>query len=212
MGHTHDAVFVLLTAVFAFFAIHLAAGDQELGARARIRSFTMPQYHDRDNRLQFIVYGKNADNKGAVLSLDDMVIDFIRNTLEDVNEVKMLPEVQAYPLNADPKLQREFWKDKGHSQGLAFADAAILDKNIQVLRSDKPVKFRSPMLDVDGVGFDAYQSRKFLHIRSKVVVKIRPLARKNAGIGSDSASSAKRTADEYYQEEIKQQSNTKKKD
>ena len=144
---------------------------------------------------------------------DDMVIDFIRNGLEDVSTVRMLPEVLPLPLNASAGAIREFWKGKEHSQGLVFADAAVLDKNIQVLRSDKPVKFRSPMLDVDGVGFDAYQSRKFLHIRSKVILKIWPAARRQSGIGMERASSGEtKSAGDYYEQEIKQQSNTKKKE
>lgn len=213
MGRAYEAVSVLLTAFFLILPFSSRMKAQEIGAHARIRSFTMPQYNEKDGRLQFIVYGKGADNKGAILLLDDMVIDFIRNGLEDVSTVRMLPEVQPLPLNASADDIRKFWKGKEHSQGFVFADAAVLDKNIQVLRSDKPVRFRSPMLDVDGVGFDAYQSRKFLHIRSKVILKIWPAARRQSGIGMDRASSGeKKSAGDYYEQEIKQQSNTKKKE
>ena len=100
MGRAYEALSVLLTAFFLILPFSFRADAQEIGAHARIRSFTMPQYNDKDGRLQFIVYGKSADNKGALLLLDDMVIDFIRNGLEDVSTVRMLPEVLPLPLNA----------------------------------------------------------------------------------------------------------------
>lgn len=183
--------------ILALFPVFLSS--QEIGTRAKIRSFTMPQYHEKDNRLQFIVYGKSADNKGALLLLDDMVIDFIRNGLNDINQVKMLPDVLPYPLDAPAADIRAYWRGKTHSQGLVFSDAAALDKNTRMLRSDQKVKFRSNFLDVDGVGFDADQSRKFLHIRSNVKLKIRSAPEKRPA-----AEVRRKSAEDYYEQEIKQ--------
>lgn len=176
---------------------------QELGTHAKIRAFTMPQYQEKDNRLQFIVYGKKADNKGAMLYLDDLVIDFIRNDLSDINDVKMLPDVLPYPLDTPSKDIHAFWSDKDHSQGLVFSDAAVLDKNTRMLRSDQKVKFRSTFLDVDGVGFDADQSRKFLHIRSNVKLMIRPVARKQTP--GESCGPRRMTTEDFHEQEIRQQ-------
>lgn len=197
-----------LTLTF-LLAVFGAAHAQEMGTRAQIRSFTMPQYHERDGKLQFIVYGADADNKGALLTLDDLVVDFMRDDLEDVSKVKILANEQAYDLNASRPDVLKFWSDKPHSQGLVFSDSAVLDKNTQVLRSDGKVHFRSSFIDVDGVGFDAYQDRKFLHIRSQVVLKIRPEARKKAEPGQVETH---RTAETFFEQEIKQQSHSSQKE
>ncbi len=174
---------------------------QDLGTHAKIRSFIMPQYHEKSNRLQFIVYGDRADNKGALLFLDNLVVDFMRNGLTDVNEVRVLQDVEPYPLDAPQETIRSFWKEKDHSQGIIFSDAAELDKNVKILRSDKPVKFRSTFLDVDGVGFDAYQEEKKLHIRSGVRLHLRP--EKHSGKKSDGKESYRSAAD-YLKEDLEQ--------
>ncbi len=195
MGRTSFTLFLLLI-------LSLCPGflrGQDLGTHAKIRSFTMPQYHEKNNRLQFIVYGKRADNKGALLFLDDLVVDFMRNDLDDVNDVKMLQSVEPYSMTAPYRDILSFWKDKTHSQGIIFSEAAELDKNVKILRSDKPVQFRSSFLDVDGVGFDAYQKEKHLHIRSKVRVHLRPEKRKEK-----QADKPYRSAADYLKEDLEQ--------
>lgn len=198
----------ILLAVFVY-APRLNA--QGIGTRAKIHSFTMPQYNERDNRLQFIVFGQDADNRGGLILLNHMIIDFIQNNLEDIQSVKILDDAIPYPLTASKKEIDDFWKDKQHSQGLVFSEKATLDKSAKILHSLKPVKFRSTFLDVDGVGFDAYQNRKFLHIRSDVKLKLRPKAREQAMSGHGSEN-VRKSATDFFNEEIKQQSNTKMKD
>lgn len=45
---------------------------------------------------------------------------------------------------------------------------AVFDKSTNILTSDETAFFRSRQLDADGVGFDAFSDRKFIHIRSNV--------------------------------------------
>lgn len=45
---------------------------------------------------------------------------------------------------------------------------AVFDKSTNILTSDETAFFRSRQLDADGVGFDAFSERKFIHIRSNV--------------------------------------------
>ena len=146
---------------------------EEAGMHAKIRTFVMPQYREKDERLQFIVYGASADNKGALLFLTDMVVDFISNDVRDVKQVLLIPGVTPYALSDESATARNFWSKLTHSQGLIFSEAATLDKTTKILRSDRPVQFRSEFLDVNGVGFDAYQDQRLLHIRSNVTMKLR---------------------------------------
>ena len=86
----------------------------------------------------------------------------------------------------------DFWKDKTHSQAIIFSDDAEYDKNLRMLRGDSPVYYRSREIAVDGVGFDADQDRRFVHVRSKVRVIIYPAARRRSGIRSASEKEIKK--------------------
>ncbi len=149
-------------------------------ANAHVRDFTMPQYKDNDCILQFIVYGKKANNKGMLFFITDMVVDLMKNNLEDVATVTNLSNQKPYPLNAPTEEVVKYWSDKQHSQGLIFSDYAVLNQQEKTMSSEKNVKFRSPLLDADGVGFDVDQDAKTLHIRSQVRLTIRAEMRNQA--------------------------------
>lgn len=160
------------------FAVAMPCSGSDAGMHAQIRTFRMPQYHKSDDRLQFIVYGEGADNKGALLFLTNMMVDVISNDISNIKDVVLIPGVTAYTLSNDSPGVRKFWSKIPHSQGLIFCETATLDKTTRILRSDRPVQFRSEYLDIDGVGFDAYQEKRLLHIRSNVKIKLRTEPRK----------------------------------
>lgn len=171
MGRITYALPGLILFLFLFAAA--PCQGNETGMHARIRTFRMPQYHKNDERLQFIVYGEGADNKGALLFLSNMMVDVISDDISSVKQVKLIPGINAYKLSNDNQLVRRFWSKIPHSQGLIFCETATLDKTTRIFRSDRPVQFRSEYLDIDGVGFDAYQDKRLLHIRSDVKIKLR---------------------------------------
>ena len=150
---------------------------RDTGAQASIEGFALPQYRKGDNRLQFILYGKSASNLGALMVLKELRLDIIRDKVKSVNEIISMDQAEIYPLGSPTALIREYWKDKGHSMALLYTPCGIYDKNSKTLRGEDKVRFRSRELDIDGVGFDAFYDRRFIHIRSEVRVVIRPEAR-----------------------------------
>lgn len=173
---------------------------EDAGMHAKIRTFMMPQYREKDERLQFIVYGSGADNKGALLFLTDMVVDFISNEAHDAKQVTLIPGATPYPLTNAPSDTRKFWSKLPHSQGLIFSESATLDKTTKILRSDRPVQFRSEFLDVNGVGFDAYQEQRLLHIRSNVTMKLRTDRSSGKDRKAKKSSSPRKSATDYLNE------------
>ena len=171
MGRITGALSGLI--LFLFLLAAAPCSGEDAGMNAKIRSFRMPQYHKNNDRLQFIVYGDSADNKGALLFLTNMMVDVIDSDITDVKQVALIPGVTAYELSDDSPWVRQFWSKIPHSQGLIFCETATLDKTTKILRSDRPVQFRSEYLDINGVGFDAYQEKRLLHIRSNVKIKLR---------------------------------------
>ena len=158
------------------------AADDMSGSAASLKNFALPEYSQDSGRLQFILYGDTARNLGALVFLVKPKIDIVKNDITNIQSIVSLASVLPYPLNWTAGQVRDFWKDKNHSEALIFADDAEYDKNLKLLRGDSPVHFRSREISVDGVGFDADQERKFIHIRSKVKIVIFPEARKKSGV------------------------------
>ena len=171
-----------------FWIVLLIAGavchaeDDMSGSAASMKNFALPEYSKDNGCLQFIIYGATARNLGAMILLSQPMIDIMKNDVTNIQSIVSLAGLQPYPLMWTAGQVADFWKDKQHSQALIFADSAEYDKNLRLLRGDSKVHFRTPELSVDGVGFDADQDRKFVHIRSKVKVILYPDARKRSGV------------------------------
>ena len=167
------------------------AGDDMSGSAAALKNFALPEYSKGSGRLQFILYGESARNLGALVHLTNPKIDIVKNDVTNIQSIVSLASVLPYPLNWTAGQVRDFWKDKNHSEALIFSDDAEYDKNLKLLRGDSPVHLRTREISVDGVGFDADQERKFIHVRSKVKVVIYPEARRKSGVRAHSNDDSK---------------------
>ncbi len=185
---------MILAALFCVMSgTGLRADDR--GMRAGIRDYIFPQYRGHDGRLQFIIFGDEAMNRGAQVFLDQAKIDILPNSVQRLDDANIfLPHAgqripQPYPITADQPTRRAYWEHPKQDTVRAwiYSNKAIYDKTTNILRSEDPVHFRSREMDADGVGFDAYHEKKFIHIRSQVKVCIRPEVRravtKDAGQG-----------------------------
>ena len=158
------------------------AQDDLSGTSASMKNFALPEYSKDNGRLQFILYGESARNLGSLVYLVRPKVDIMKNDVTNIRSIVSLASLEPYPLTWTAGQVADFWKDKTHSQAVIFSDSAEYDKNLRMLRGDSPVYFRSPEFSVDGVGFDADQDHKFVHVRSKVKVVIYPAARKHSGL------------------------------
>ena len=168
------------------------ADDDMSGSAATMKNFALPEYSKDNGRLQFILYGDSARNLGALIFLEKPKIDIVKNDVGNIHQVVSFASLQPYPLTWTAGQVADFWKGKGHSQAVIFSDSAEYDKNLRMLRGDTPVYYRSPEISVDGVGFDADQDRKFVHVRSKVKIVIYPAARKRSGVRRNSEANTKK--------------------
>lgn len=185
MGKTDGKIFCLILFLISGLFLPLFSNDGS-GTAASLTNFALPEYQKESGRLQFIIYGEKATNLGAMVELIKPKIDIVRNDVKNINDVVSLAHILPYPLYSKVPQVLAYWKDKAHSQALIFTDIAEYDKNLRMLRSDAPVRFRSREIAIDGVGFDADQDRKFIHIRSKVRMVIYPELRKKSGISFES--------------------------
>ena len=165
--------------------------DKDSGVAAELEDFVMPHY--RKGKLQFVLYGAHGVNLGNTITFTHPLLDIVVNDLPDVELVTMMNKIRVpnpdvkkigkadpemlYPLYSSPEVIRDFWAVYPHSRAVISSPDAVYEKNRRTLAGDGRVYYRSRELDIDGVGFDADQKRKFIHVRSRVRVEFRPQAR-----------------------------------
>ena len=138
--------------------------------------------------------GKNDEDQVAVMI--DFVDGSAYSSINQIDTVKPNQVYPTpYKLGAKEKTIQEWWTRNRHkhSQAWIFIEktklnaaegsvsessvkkssdsavvVAVFDKSTNILTSDETAFFRSRQLDADGVGFDAFSERKFIHIRSNV--------------------------------------------
>jgi len=173
------ALLAAVTAVFFLMAaLPLPAQDITSGSYTVFKRYIFPRYND-DNEIQYIIYGATAVNKGSLIYLTTPMIDIVDGSFSSLRQIDTIDGKDLYPeaykLGSEKKLLRRFWSSSHHkhSQAWVFAEKATFDKSTNILSSDELAHFRSRQLDADGIGFDAYNDRKFIHIRSNVRVVLR---------------------------------------
>jgi lipopolysaccharide export system protein LptA len=138
--------------------------------------------------------GRSDDDKVAVMI--DFVDGSSYSSISQIDTVKPNQVYPSpYKLGAKERNIQEWWRRSRHkhSQAWIFIEktklnaaeepvsessvtkssdsavvVAVFDKSTNILTSDETAFFRSRQLDADGVGFDAFSDRKFIHIRSNV--------------------------------------------
>lgn len=176
MEFSHGSLFRFLIPALVSVTCSLAA-QSNLGMAATMQNFALPEYKKGGTELLGIIYGRKAQNLGAIVNLEEPVLDIVRRNT-DIFKVKPLLGQPLYPFGADSKTVQDFWSKHGTSQAVVTTPGAEYDKNTQILRGDDEILFLSPELDLQGKGFDADVNKRLIHIRSNVKVIIRSLAGK----------------------------------
>ena len=173
------SVSLLLATVFLLAGTAaVCAQDLSSGAYTVLKRYIFPRYSG-DGEIQYLVYGDTAVNKGSLIYLTSPMIDLVDGSYTSIRQIDTIDAKDSYPipykLGAEKKILQRFWTSTHHrhSQAWIFADTAVFDKSTNILTSDETAHFRSRQIDADGVGFDAFNDRKFIHIRSNVRVVLR---------------------------------------
>ena len=177
-GKIHALSLLLLLAAAFCFGMLLHAQDFTSGSYTVLKRYIFPRYNG-DSEIQYLVYGATAVNKGSLIYLTTPMIDIVDGSYTSLRQIDTIDAKDPYPLpyklGSEKKILRRFWSNSHHrhSQAWVFADKATFDKSTNILSSDELAHFRSRQLDADGIGFDAFNDRKFIHIRSNVRVVLR---------------------------------------
>ena len=140
---------------------------------------------------------ESAHRRNIAYSPVAIMLDFVDGSYTSIRQVQTIKPEDPFPtpyrLGATEKAVHDWWSREycKHSQAWVFVERIIppgqtsfaaedgrekdapviiatFDKNTNILASEETAFFRSRQLDADGVGFDAFSERKFIHIRSNV--------------------------------------------
>lgn len=126
-----------------------------------------------NQRLQMVIFANRAERQGEMLVGFDTVLSIIRRNA-DADAILDDWQLDPYPLDAPLPKVLEFWKDRiRYSEGIMNTAEAEIDNNGKRATGTREVHFRSPLLDLDGVGFEADFRRRTISVNSQVRIVIR---------------------------------------
>jgi hypothetical protein len=175
MARSYAKICFLTLFVFILGILPYAVSAQASkgAATAKLKNFKLPKYNDKTGKLEFIIYGDEAEATGIVVPIKDALVDVVKKEVKKVGDIKDLKGVKLYKIPTDTDEVVKFWKDKPHSNALIFTPQAEYDRSNLVMKGDKEIFVRSYLMDLDGVGFVADQKSETIFVKSKVKVVYR---------------------------------------
>ena len=124
-------------------------------------------------RLQMVIFSSKAERRGEMMIGFDTVLAIIRNGA-DADSIRDDWGLVSYALGAPLRQVLDFWKIRmKYCEGIMHTPEAEIDNAGRRASGNRDVHFRSPMLDLDGVGFEADFDRRTISVNSQVRIVLR---------------------------------------
>ena len=124
-------------------------------------------------KLQMVIFASSAERRGEMLVGLNTVLSIIRRGA-DADKIRDDWDLAPYPLGAPLPQVLDFWKDPiAYSEGIMNTPEAEIDNTGRRASGNRDVHFRSPQLDLDGVGFEADFRRRTISVNSQVRIVLR---------------------------------------
>lgn len=162
----------LLIAIFVLSGTVVVC--EELGA-LKIYKAILPIYHKKN--LQFMIFCDEMTRQADKIYATNTIIDLMKKNV-DIDKIKYLENVKAYKLGTPPQEVAEFWKDKTSSNGFITSSKATIMQESKMASGNEKVFFRSPQLDLNGIGFTANFDKRIIKVLQDVNIIIRMKAAK----------------------------------
>ncbi len=129
----------------------------------------MPLYNNGE--VRFMVSAQKLNNAGTALNGELATIDMIRSGV-DVDDI-MVDTGDIYTIAAPIADVIRFWVKRRGSEGVIFTDKVALDTNKKSAEGAEIVQVRTPLMDIDGVGFVANYETREISIKQNVHIRLR---------------------------------------
>lgn len=130
----------------------------------------LPVYNRKT--LQIMVFCNEVEQQGKRMAGRDAVLDLIRRDA-DVDSIRDGWGLEPYPLDAKLPELLKFWSVRLYSDGVILTSRAEVDQDTRMAYGDEPVFFRSPLLDLNGIGFEADFDRRTVLVKEDVNIVLR---------------------------------------
>ena len=178
----------LIAAVLSFASF--AANDMSDLRGLAINDAKIPVYGNRQ-QLQMMTFVDNAVRDGKIIAGKNTVLDLIRSGA-NVDDIKDAWKLKYYPLKATLAEVFKFWAPRiSYSEGVVITEQANIDQEQERAFGESPIYFRSPLIDLDGIGFDVSFKRRTIQVNSDVKVVLRTAASDPRKLKSGDVSKAK---------------------
>ena len=124
-------------------------------------------------RLQMVIFSHLAERRGESLIGFDTVLAVIRKDA-DSDAIRDDWKLTLYPLDATLPQILDFWKRRiVYCEAIMSTPEAEIDSVGRRASGNRDVHFRSPLMDLDGIGFEAEFDRRTILINSQVRIVLR---------------------------------------
>ncbi|MBQ9500805.1 MAG: hypothetical protein IJU70_01485 [Lentisphaeria bacterium] len=159
---------LILTAAGALFARNDLSDLRGL----TLSNAKIPIYN-RGGKPQMMIFVTRAERRGRVISGMTTVLDFIRPTAS-VDDIGDAWKLRAYPLNAPFREVFDFWLPRlKYSEAVVTTSRADIDQETHKASGSDRIFLRSPLLDLNGIGFEADFDRREIRVNSEIEVVLR---------------------------------------
>ena len=167
---------ILITLAVAILSCGAMAANDITDLRGlSLNDAKIPVYGGRQ-QLQMMTFVDNAVREGKVIVGKNTVLDLIRNGA-NVDDIKDAWHLKYYPLYAEYGEVFKFWTPRvSYSEGVVITENASIDQVQERASGEAPVYFRSPLIDLDGIGFDVSFKHRTIQVNSDVKVVLRTAA------------------------------------
>ena len=163
-------VFLLLSGLLS---LTLYANSDLSDLRGLTMSNAKIPIYNRSGKPQMMIFVNTAERRGRVISGKGTVLEFLRPTAS-VDDIKDAWRIKLYPLKAPFKEVFDFWLPRlKYSEAIVRTSQADIDQENHKASGSSAVFLRSPMLDLNGIGFEANFKRREIRINSDIEVLIR---------------------------------------
>ena len=162
-------VMAMAVGVIALAAWGAAGGLEELRGLVLAHA-KLPVYNKQT--LQIMVFCNEVERQGRMMVGTDAVLDLIRRDA-DVDSIRDGWGLRPYPLDAKLPEVLKFWSDRLYSDGVIITARADVDQETRMAYGDEPVFFRSPLLDLNGIGFEADFDKRTVLVKEDVNIVLR---------------------------------------
>ena len=128
------------------------------------------------NKLQMIIFSDTGNRLGRVFKGSGVVLEIIRADA-DVDMIGDAWGSKPYALGTDLMNVLNFWRKRiNYSEGVMITARGEVDQENNRASGNDPVFFRSPGMDLNGIGFEADFNRRTIRVNSDVNIVMRNTA------------------------------------